>query len=262
MSKVINAEQEIREVLFTATLAKPTRIVEERQDKYGVKSYVERALEEAANISECPTSEIQVGKPQVFPLLELYELEGTKPPADIQMLSKTYRFFLVELACSLSALEKDEFVNMKFKVDLEWQGADKATLELEEPIAYDMYPIEVFDEIEMKYSIGVNPSLKFKTVDVGAASFLKEIAFRRLVPIITGTGLLCPSITWNFERSKSRKLAGTKKMYLIIKAAKSTGPVIGRISVFGEVKRDPLLFWVHDPIEYIVDLENCVLAKQ
>jgi len=261
MSKLIAAREKLDEVLFTASLSKPMRIVEEQEDKYGVKSKVEKTVKDVPNEMAKITEEVQVGRPQVFSLLELYELEKVAPPADIKSLSKEYNFFLAGLACSLSPNKNDEFVNLKFKVDLGFLGIDGSTESNEQPIAYDLYPIEVFEEIKKKRSVGINPALKFKSVEVGTGGLLAEISFTKLIPIITAAGLLCPSVAWSFERTKNRKLLGIRRIYLIIKARKSDQPVVGKISVFGEIERDRWRFWIHDPLEYIVDLENCILTK-
>ena len=261
MPKTIVASEKIHEVLFNASLSRPMRMVEEQEDKYGIKLKVEKSVDEVPHEIGLITEEVQVGRPQVFSLLELYELENVGVPAAIQSLSKDYDFFLAELACSLSPKKNDEFVNLKFKIDLGWIGNDGSMESLDQPIAYDLYPVQVFEEVKEKRSIGINPSLKFKSIELGSGGFLAEIAFTRLVPITTDSGLLCPSVVWSFERTKNRKLLGIRRMYLLIKAPKLDQPVVGRIRVFGEIERDRWLFWIYDPIEYVVDLENCVLTK-
>lgn len=259
MSRIINAPEAIEKALFTASLSSHMRVIEETEDKLGIKSKHERKEAEVPDKVKEGTDEVQVGVPQVFPLLKIYEIEDVKIPADIQIMSDKYDFFLVELSCSFVPEKKSEFINLKFKVDLDLIDGKGSSGDREKPIAYDMYPVEVFEEIQVTKTVGLNPILKFQEIEVGGGNFLKEIKFTRLIPIIAGAGMLCPSVAWSFDKTENRKLEGCRVMYLVIKAPKSDKTIAGRIKLFGQINRSNFFFYYQDPVEYTVDLEKGIL---
>lgn len=261
MSKIIKASETIEKALFTASLSCYMRIKEEKVNRLGIKSISEKKEQEVPDEVKEGIDEVMVGRPQIFSLMEIYEIEKIKSPADIQIMSKEYDFYLVELACSFVPQKKSEIINLKFKVDLDLLYVKSSSKHPERPIAYDMYPVEIFEEIQEKKSIGINPTLKFQEVKAGVGSFLREITFTRLIPIITGAGVLCPSVVWSFDKTENRKLEGVRRMYMVIKTPKSDMTIVGTIRIFGQINRGRFLFYKYDPIEYTVDLENGILIN-
>jgi len=66
-------------------------------------------------------------------------------------------------------------------------------------------------EIREKRSIVISPGLKFNEIETEPGSFLKEITSTKLIPIATGTSVLCSSVAWSFDKTKtenSRELEG------------------------------------------------------
>lgn len=259
MSEVIEGSEGVEQVLFTASLSANVKIIEEKLDELGVKSKKEHKEDEVPDEIKKGIDQLWVGRPQVFSLLEMYDVTKIKLPADIKIMSKDYNFFQADLACGFIPQEGSQFANLKFKVDLDLINSSNSSKHAEKPIAYDIYPVEVFDKVQEKTSLCINPNLKFKEIEASLGSFLKEVTSAKLVPITVGAGIFCPSVVWSFDETKDCKLIGSRRMNLIIKAPKGNLTVVGTISVFGQIRRGFWSLFRRDPIEYTIDLGNGIL---
>jgi len=103
--------------------------------------------------SYAPT--VSIGQPEVWPLAELY---SGVIPSWLEVKQNEAQFFLVRFACSLRNSGEDRFqiTQAKFSVDLLPDNQQNRA------IAFDLYPLEINQEIKRNCKVSLSPNIKFK----------------------------------------------------------------------------------------------------
>ena len=89
-----------------------------------------------------------------------------------------------------------------------------------QPIAFDLFPLQVLQEVKHKIKVTLSPSLKFKELEasLGGAEFGNE--YTELIPLVSaaiGAGF---DPSWDYRAGSGQELQGTKWMHLLVKAPK------------------------------------------
>ena len=168
-----------------------------------------------------PTSlvgmELSIGKPQSWSLVELYKLDNQPLPPMIAHDAQTCDFCLVQMAFSLQTPANVTLERTRFTAFMHGDGSPTA------PIAYDIFPNDLYDEVEQEINVGISPELKFGGIEASLANVSYGVTAKRLEPVIMTTGLLTSRPAWQFENNaKSKKTTLlTKEMFMIVKSCPS-----------------------------------------
>lgn len=171
---------------------------------------------------------VSIGKPETWLLHEIYPRR--QMPRVMQSKLTQADFYLVRLACSFRPIHQESRLQWaRFRVLLlpDAQG--------QTPLAIDLYPLEVFEEIKRQITVSLDPTLKFHEVEmhIGQATF--GIEYRGLQPHIVASGVGQTDPTWDYAEVKEITLQGSKWMYLLVKAPKGMTTGLARLDLVAEV---------------------------
>lgn len=174
-------------------------------------------------------NEIWLGRPEVFDVRPL--LPAKVPQGEfLRQILQTHDMVLIQFACSFRPHPQCEFVRATVQVHIE-----NEVEQVEQPIAYDVFPAEVMMPVTYRRSFSISPSLKLGFVQVAqveVSAFKKESSREYIIyqPEIVGFGKgeSCPG--WDFNRTSSRKIIGMKDLFISIKKVKHS-PIRLRLSV-------------------------------
>lgn len=152
---------------------------------------------------------VSVGRPTVWRLEDLYT------PNDMHhMLRRALErtdFYLVRLACSFrSCREEDRVTFARFAAQL--------LPEDDQLLAYDIYPLEVSEQIKRNVRITLNPTLKFREIEATAGEVGFGLEYMEIQPYIWGAGIGEKVATWEYAETKGVGIQGSKIMHLLVSA--------------------------------------------
>jgi hypothetical protein len=157
--------------------------------------------------------ELTIGKPQSWSLIELFQIDGTPLPARIAHDAESCDFCLVQMAFSLQVPSNVMLESIRFTAFIHGDGSPTA------PIAYDIFPDDLYSEVEQEINVGISPELKFGGIEASLVNASYGIRAKRLEPVIMTTGLLSSRPAWQFENLAKRKTTMlTKEMFMIVKS--------------------------------------------
>jgi hypothetical protein len=208
MTHIIMAPEEIENPLYEGQLAFTPATIEEAARQKGGES-VRRELKSAGPV-------VTLGQPQCWNLASLARERGDALPAEIALPLRDADFYLLQLACSLRPERDSEVTWVRLNVYLRPKTGQEA------PIAFDLYPREIYDEVKTDWKVNIAPSLKFAVfegveVEGKLGEVITTIEFRRLEPVVVGYGLQQSDPGWDFEKHREHPLRGVKSSYLIVK---------------------------------------------
>jgi len=159
---------------------------------------------------------VSLGQPQCWNLASLAREKGTALPAELALLLRDADFYLLELACSFRP-ERD--------CQVTWARLDaylQPKVGQDNPVAFDLYPLEVYNETKTDWKVNISPNLKFGMfegvkIEGSLGEMITTINFRKLEPIVVGFGRNQANPGWDFETSKTQPLRGVKVGYVIVK---------------------------------------------
>lgn len=199
MSDVITALTKITKPIYGAQLVYPQAAA------------IEKGID-AKELKKLRGDMIEIGEPQSWNLVGLCNQKGTSLPPDIMMMLSEFDFWLVEFACSFLPAPDHQISWARFMAKLGPIGNQPS------PIAYDLYPKEIADEIRTKCRIRLGLDLKFLEVaQVQLPDYIREIEFTKLEPTISAAGLLTSTPSWDFRKTKGGDVRGVKALFVIIK---------------------------------------------
>jgi hypothetical protein len=105
----------------------------------------------------------------------------------------------------------------------------------ESPIAFDLYPREIYDETKTDVKVSIAPSLKFADVALSPGEVVTTLEFRKLEPVVIGYGVLESAPNWDFRKYKDQPLQGSKFGYLIVKKPRSAEAVRLALDITADV---------------------------
>jgi hypothetical protein len=163
---------------------------------------------------------LSIGEPEVWNLVELFEEKGSQISAEVKLMLNDYDFYQVRFACTFMPDENCKFVWARFGVKLSTVGAEEES-ESKLPVAYDMFPREIFKEVKVKRNFSIGPNFKYKDFIQFDAVAEDEEEFIRYQPEIISYRLLQHDPCWDFRKSKAKDfIIGAKELLMILKAPK------------------------------------------
>lgn len=172
---------------------------------------------------------VSIGQPEVWTLPEVYPPD--KMPHPLRAKLDEADFYLVRLSCSFRP-RKDES-QVEWARFLAYLLPDSTG---RQPVAFDLHPLAVTQEVKRNVRVSLNPSLKFYEIEgeIGGIEFGFE--YPELQPVITAAGGGEPNPSWDYEEAKGMKVQGCKWMHLLIKAPKGMRPVRAILDLAADVR--------------------------
>jgi hypothetical protein len=183
-----------------------------------------------------PGPMVTLGQSQWWNLARLAREKGESLPAELSLLLHDADFYLLQLACSFKPERDSQVTWAQFNVYL------RPKIGPETPIAFDLYPREIYDESQTDVQVSIGPSLKFADVELALGQAVTTIEFRRIEPVIVGFGALQSDPGWDFEAHNNHPLRGAKFSYLIVKKPHSAEAVRLTLDISAEVETKQGLF--------------------
>jgi hypothetical protein len=184
---------------------------------------------------------VSIGQPETWPLQELYP--PRRLPRPIRTKLSQADFYLVRLSCSFRPVHEESRVEWaRFRAALLPHSSTGA-----QPIAFDLYPQQVMQEVKRQVKVTLSPLLKFQELEASLGSAEFGFEYTEQVPLISATPGAGLDPSWDYGAGPKREVLGTKWMYLLIKAPK--GLTSGRALLDLEADilvrgvRLPVIFW-------------------
>jgi hypothetical protein len=177
---------------------------------------------------------VTLGQPQWWNLAHLAREKGETLPAELSLLLQDADFYLLLLACSFKPGRESQVGWARFTAYLRPKTGQ------EDPIAFDIYPREIYDETKTNVKVNIAPSLKFSafqgaTVEGKLGEVVTTVEFSKLEPVVVGYGVLESAPNWDFEQHKDQPLRGSKFGYLIVKKPRSAHAVRLSLDIVADV---------------------------
>jgi hypothetical protein len=155
---------------------------------------------------------MEVGEPERWNLRELCKRKGIKLPVEIEMLCDEFDFWLVQSSFAFMPAHDNQFKWARIVAKME-----PLSESMKNPIAYDAYPRNIYQERKEKHRVGIKFSLNFAEIIKGHGEYVQEIEFTRLVPAITVAGIGKSEPTWDFRDRAAFNLKEVNALYVIMK---------------------------------------------
>jgi hypothetical protein len=171
---------------------------------------------------------VSIGQPEAWPLAAVYELDRMPPLLRARMDEAD--FYLVRLACSFRPVRRETRIEWaRFAIDLRPDGEGR------QPIAEDLHPSEVDQDVQHRTKVTLSPSLKFQSVEasLGGAEFGFE--YPELQPRIVAAGQSSAQASWDYSEVPGIAVHGGKWMHLLVKAPKGLASAMADIYLVADV---------------------------
>ncbi len=157
---------------------------------------------------------VTIGQPETWPLQDLYPPE--KLPRAIQTKLSQDDFYLVRLSCSFRPVHEESRVEWaRFRAALLPHSSTGA-----QPIALDLYPQQVMQEVKRQIKVALSPSLKFQELEASFGSVEFGLEYTELIPLVSATIGASFDPSWDYRAGPGQEVQGTKWMHLLVKAPK------------------------------------------
>ncbi len=189
----------------------------------------ERRMKVVRGGAKLPVPVVTLGQPQWWNLADLAQEKGETLPAELSLLLRDADFYLLLLACSFRPERGSHVEWARFTAYL------RPKVGQESPIAFDLYPREIYDETKTDVKVSIAPSLKFADVSLSPGEVVTTLEFRKLEPVVIGYGVLESVPNWDFRQHKDQPLRGSKFGYLIVKKPRSAEAVCLALDITADV---------------------------
>jgi hypothetical protein len=184
---------------------------------------------------------VSIGQPETWPLQELYP--PRKLPRPIRTKLSQADFYLVRLSCSFRPVHEESRVEWaRFRAALLPHASTGA-----QPIAFDLYPQQVMQEVNRQVKVTLSPMLKFQELEASLGSAEFGFEYAEQVPLISATPGAGFDPSWDYGAGPKREVLGTKWMYLLVKAPKGMTGGRALLDLEADVLvrgvRLPVVFW-------------------
>jgi hypothetical protein len=181
---------------------------------------------------------VSIGQPEVWRLPDLYPLQHM--PLLMQAQLQAADFYLIRLFCSFRPVPGRSRVGWaRFHVFLQPDSLGR------QPIAYDISPIDITQEVKRQLKFTLAPTLKFRTVEAEVGSVEFGLEYPELQPIIVGAGVGEATPTWDYQTTTGRAgIQGAKWMHLLVKAPKGMPAATAQLAVTAQVYVESIASWI------------------
>ena len=184
---------------------------------------------------------VSIGQAETWTLQDFYA--PSKLPRPIRTKLSQADFYLVRLSCSFRPVHEESRVEWaRFRAALLPHSSTGA-----QPIAFDLYPQQVVQEVKHQVKVTLSPSLKFQELEASLGSAEFGFEYTELIPLVSaaiGAGF---DPSWDYGAGPKREVQGTKWMYLLVKAPKGMTSGRALLDVEADVLvrgvRLPVVFW-------------------
>jgi hypothetical protein len=184
---------------------------------------------------------VSIGQSETWTLQDFYS--PSRLPRPIRTKLSQADFYLVRLSCSFRPLHEESRV--------EWARFRAALLPHPstgvQPMAFDLYPQQVVQEVKRQVKVTLSPLLKFQELETSLGSVEFGFEYTEQVPLISAAVGAGFDPSWDYGAGPKREVLGTKWMYLLIKAPKglTSGQALLNLEADVLVRgvRLPVVFW-------------------
>ncbi len=226
MSMIIDTPDRIEEPLLQTCLIVD---VGDRLDKSSAK------VMEKDELNSLKLPDVTIGKAECWNLSNLAVSGRISLPTEMSAKLENTTFCLVRFACSFRTSGKHRITWARFTVSM------KSQYDESRPIAYDIYPREVLEEVKGDLEVNISPSLKFASAEVKIGEVVATITRSKVVPTVIGTGVQEADVYWDMEEYGKTEVMGSKFFYIIMECPKNTPSVEISMNLIAEVKYDKWL---------------------
>jgi hypothetical protein len=182
---------------------------------------------------------VSIGQPEIWRLPDLYPPQNMPPLMQTQLQAAD--FYLIRLFCSFRPVPGRTRVGWaRFHVFLPPDSQGR------QPIAYDISPVDVTQEVKRHLKFTLAPTLKFRTVveaEVGKLEFGLE--YPELQPVIMGAGVGEAMPTWDYQVATGMAgIQGAKWMHLLVKAPKGMPEATAQLTLTAQIYVDSMSAWI------------------
>ena len=184
---------------------------------------------------------VSIGQPETWLLQDLYS--PSKLPRPIRTKLSQADFYLVRLSCSFRPLHEENRVEWaRFRTALLPHSSTGA-----QPIAFDLYPQQVIQEMRRQIKVTLSPSLKFRELEASLGSAEFGFEYTELIPLVSAAIGASFDPSWDYRAGPGQEVQGTKWMHLLVKAPKGMtgGRALLELEAHVLVRgvRLPVIFW-------------------
>lgn len=158
--------------------------------------------------------EIKIGQPEPWALQDFFS--AGKLPRPIRAKLNQADFYVIRLSCSFLPRHKESSIEWaRFRVTLLPHTSTGA-----QPIAFDLYPQQVIQEVKRQIKVTLSPTLKFQEVEANPGSAEFGFEYTEQIPSISASIGSSVDPSWDYRTVPGQEVQGTKWMYLLVKAPK------------------------------------------
>jgi hypothetical protein len=206
----VRTPEQIKNPLWEDTLvpATPAAVMSLERDfaRRGVKA---DAKKESASLKI-----LTIALPDTWKVTEFYRPD-TMPYPMRSSLGKA-DFYVVRFGCSFRSKPK--------QVEVDWARFIVRLLpdaEGRQPVAFDLHPLMVTQDIKHNIKLALSPTLKFQQVEAEAGGAQFGWEYTELQAVISAAGGNEPEASWDYSVAKGvTTVQGTKWMHMLVKAPK------------------------------------------
>jgi hypothetical protein len=171
---------------------------------------------------------VSIGQPEAWPLATIYKPDRMPPLLQARLFEAD--FYLVRLACSFRPVRRETRIDWaRFAIELLPDGQSR------QPIADDLHPNEVDQEIQHSIKVSLSPNLKFQGVEASLGGVGFGLEYPELQPRIIAAGHSSPRASWDYSEVPGVAVRGGKWMHLLVKAPKGMTPAVADIYLVADV---------------------------
>ena len=183
---------------------------------------------------------VSIGQSETWTLQDFYS--PSKLPRPIRTKLSQADFYVVRLSCSFRPVHEESRVEWaRFRAALLPHSSTGA-----QPIAFDLYPQQVVQEMKRQIKVTLSPSLKFQELEASLGSAEFGFEYTELIPLVSAAIGASFDPSWDYRAGPGQEVQGTKWMYLLVKAPK--GVTSGRAIL--ELEADVLVRGVRLPVTF------------
>jgi hypothetical protein len=183
---------------------------------------------------------VSIGQAEIWTLQDFYA--PSKLPRPIRTKLSQADFYLVRLSCSFRPVHEESRVEWaRFRAALLPHASTGA-----QPIAFDLYPQQVVQEVKRQVKVTLSPSLKFRELEASLGSAEFGFEYTELIPLVSASIGASFDPSWDYRAGPGQEMQGTKWMHLLVKAPK--GMTSGRALV--DLEADVLVRGVRLPVTF------------
>jgi hypothetical protein len=184
---------------------------------------------------------VAIGYPQTQTLQEIYS--PNKVPRAFRSRLKQADFYVVYLSCSFRPINKECRVEWaRFRATLLPQTSTGT-----QPLALDIYPQQVVQEIKKQVKVTLSPALKFLEIEANIGNVAFGFEYTEQIPMISASIGTSFDPSWDYRAGPGHEVLGTKHMFLLLEAPKGLTNAQVLLDLEADVlirgARFPVTFW-------------------